>query len=344
MTGRATGRRDAAGRTGGLARPAARLAAHPAGGGRARGPGRGAPRHPGAGAIALLAALVALAPLAAGCAARRAASGGERLVAGASPAPVDSAALLVWRFDETGGARVADAGPLRMEGTAGIDTRTDFGRIRGARLFTESLESFAYAPYRPALDPLAGMTVEAWVQPSDYGAFELSAIAGRWTAQPSEQSWLFGIVGRGLTPVVTGRPSPGLFASYVVGATVGRLVFLLQPADAGPARAYYSTTPVELNRWTHVAASFDGQVVRFFLDGLPDAQHAATGRVRESRAPLLVGNVFDWRALSDFGGELRVEGTLDRTPYYAFEGYVDDLRLSTVGRTDFPHARYAAAR
>jgi len=302
-------------------------------------------RAAAATARALVLAAALAAALAAGCASGGGAGArGPRLVAGATPAPVDSATLLMWRFDETGGPRVADSGPLRIEGRAGVDTRTEFGRLRNARLFTASLESFAYAPYRPVLDPIAGFTVEAWIRPVAFGAYELTPIAGRWTAQPSEQSWLFALVGRGLTPVIAGRPSPGTFASHVAGGGPGRLMFLYQPEDAGPARAYFSSVPVELERWTHVAVSFDGQVVRFYLDGMPDSQHAATGRIRDSRAPLLVGNAFDWRGLSDFGGELRAEGVLDRTPYYAFQGDIDELRLSTVARTEFPHARFGGGR
>jgi hypothetical protein len=307
-----------------------------------RAPRRGDCGAANALAPAALAAFAAL--LAAGCAANGPAASGaprERIAAGASPAPVDSATLVLWRFDETGGPRVADAGPLRIEGSAGIDTRTEFGRLRNARLFSASVESFVYAPYRPALDPLAGFTVEAWIHPVAFGPFELTSIAGRWTAQPSEQSWLFGTVGQRLTPIVTGKPSPGIFSAYVSTAASGQLVFLMQPEDAGPPRAFFSAEPVALDRWTHVAVSFDGEVARFYVDGLLDSQHASIGRIRASRAPLMAGNAFDHRALSDFGGELRADGLLDRTAYYAFQGDLDDLRLSTVARTEFPHARYA---
>ena len=93
---------------------------------------------------------------------------------------------------------------------------------------------------------------------------------------------------------------------------------------------------IELQRWTHVAVTFDGQVVRFFVNGQPDGTFATTGRIRASQAPLLVGNFFDPRLLTDFGGDLRQGPAADTAPWYAFDGGIDELRISRVARTRFP--------
>jgi len=82
--------------------------------------------------------------------------------------------------------------------------------------------------------------------------------------------------------------------------------------------------------------SYDGQVVRFFIDGRLDAQYATSGRIQSSAAPLLVGNYFDTRRLSTFSGELRMDVGGDDNPYYAFEGVIDELRISNQARTLFP--------
>jgi hypothetical protein len=113
-------------------------------------------------------------------------------------------------------------------------------------------------------------------------------------------------------------------------------MFVFQPGDAGAPRAFFSLSPIELQRWTHVAVTFDGQVVRFFLDGQPDGTFATAGTIRPSQAPLLVGNYFDTRFLTDFGGDLRQGTTTDPSPWYAFDGGIDELRLSSVARTSFP--------
>jgi hypothetical protein len=90
---------------------------------------------------------------------------------------------------------------------------------------------------------------------------------------------------------------------------------------------------VELNQWTHVAASYDGRVVNFYLDDRLDSQYAFEGEIRASHAPLLIGNYFDTRWLTDFGGELRVGSGVDREPYYALEGLLDEVRISSSART-----------
>jgi hypothetical protein len=50
---------------------------------------------------------------------------------------------------------------------------------------------------------------------------------------------------------------------------------------------------------------------------------------------LLIGNYLDPHWLTDFGDQLRVGGAADRNPYYAFEGMIDELRISNVARDAF---------
>ncbi len=253
----------------------------------------------------------------------------------AAPA-VDSATVALWRFDETTGARCADAGPFRVAGTAGPGTRGSYGRFASAREFTRVIDSFVYAPYSPALDARGGLTVEAWVLAHAFGQYEDTPIAARWTQEGNQQSWLFGIVGGKARPPVARLASPGFHDALVANGRLGQLVFAFQPEDAGPPRAFVSSQRLLVERWTHVAVSFDGAVVRFFIDGRLDAQYATRARIQASTAPLLVGNYFDTRRLTSFGGELRMEPGGDENPYYAFEGLIDELRISSAARVEFP--------
>ncbi len=287
-----------------------------------------------AGARAIAALLVALAL--ASCAKNPRA---PDVTAGTS---VDSATVALWRLDESVGTRAADAGPSRIDGTAGVDTRATFGRVGQARMFSRSNDSFLYVPYNAALDLPSSFTIEAWVEPSAYSPYEASPIAVRWWPQTAEESWIFAIVGSNLdasqwpTDLGTTTSGPGWLASFVSGQVPGHLLFVYQPREAGSPRAFVSQSAVELDRWTHVAVSFDGQVLRFWLDGQPDGTFASVGGVRRSQAPVLVGNLFDTRLLSDFGGDLRQPPGADTRPYYAFEGAIDELRLSNVARSQFP--------
>jgi concanavalin A-like lectin/glucanase superfamily protein len=248
----------------------------------------------------------------------------------------DSVTVALWHFDEPAGVRCGDAGPFRLEATAGPGTRISYGRFGSAREFTRVIDSFVYAPDNPVFDPRGGLTVEAWVLVHAFGQYEDTPIAARWTEEGSQQSWLFGIVGRKIMPPQARLVSPGYHETLVLSGQVGQLVFAFQPEDASQQRAFVSTQPLPLERWTHVAVSYDGQVVRFFVDGMLDAQYATLGRIHASQAPLLVGNYFDSRRLSSFSGELRMEPGGDENPYYAFEGLIDDLRISNAARSEFP--------
>ena len=293
------------------------------------------------GATLLLAALVGVAS---GCAHT---PHGSRPEGGGPAYAADSATARRWHMDETGGTHVADAGPSRLHGRAGIDTRTDFGRIRGARVFTRSIESFVHVPFAPVLEAGDGITIEAWIYLNAYGQYEDTPIAARWTQQANEQSWMFSVLGTNTRPPLAKLPGPGYHDALInqlAASGRGKLMFAFQPEDASPPRAFFSSRAIELEKWVHVAATFDGTLVRLWVDGELDAQFASRGGIRDSRADLVIGNYIDPRWLSEFGGELRVTTAPDMNPYYAFDGSIDELRLSTTARQDFGYARNVGSR
>ena len=285
----------------------------------------GAPRFPAAAALAL-AALLSLSCMRAGA----------RPSDPTQAAPgVDSVTVALWRFDEPAGTRCADAGPFRLDATAGPGTRSSFGRFASAREFTRVIDSFVHTPYNPTFDAPGGLTVEAWVLAHAFGQYDDTPIASRWTQEGNEQSWLFGIVGGKARPPAARLASPGFHDRLVAGGVTGQLVFAFQPADASEPRAFTSTQRLPLERWVHLAVSFDGSVVRFFIDGRLDAQYATRGRIQSSATPILIGNYFDPRRLTSFSGELRMQPGGDDNPYYAFEGLIDELRISNAARSEF---------
>ena len=144
------------------------------------------------------------------------------------------------------------------------------------------------------------------------------------------------LVGARIRPPAARLPSPGFHEALVINGRAGQLLFAFQPTDAAQPRAFTSSQRLVLERWTHVAASFDGALVRLFIDGRLDAQYAIRARIQQTRAPLLVGNYFDPRRLTSFSGEMRLEPGGDDNPYYAFEGMIDELRISSAARTEFP--------
>jgi len=264
----------------------------------------------------------------------RAPGGGAHVDSGAL-AP-DSATVGLWRFDETADDHVMDAGPYRLHGTAGRSTRSTFGRYAGAREFQRDIDSFVFVPFDPMLQPGREFTVEAWVYVTAFGQYEDTPIAARWTEEPQTKTWLFSIAGDRMLPPLAQLPSPGFHLDLVPPRRSGHLLFAIQPLDANLPQAFLSSEPIELSRWTHVAATLDGEVVRLWIDGRLDSQYASRSRIRGTLAPILIGNYFDARRLSAFGGSLTLDPGADRNPYYAFQGTIDELRISSVARQDFP--------
>lgn len=330
--GRGRGRRDA-GPTGDLDGRPRRTVNESRGRERVRPLGAGEARR-ASPAFAVSQFVTALTLLALGC--MRAAQGPPDPTRAAPGA--DSVTVALWRFDEPAGVQAGDDGPFRIHATAGPGTRVGYGRFAAAREFTRVIDSFVHVPYNPVFDSWT-VTVEAWVFAHAFGQYEDTPIAARWTLEGNEQSWLFGIVGGRAQPPVAHLASPGYHERLVANGVAGQLVFAFQPAEAGEPRGFTSTRRIPLERWTHVAASFDGGVVRLFIDGRLDAQYATLGRIQPSRAPILVGNFFDPRRLTGFSGELRMETGGDDNPYYAFEGLIDELRISNAARTEFPETR-----
>jgi len=247
---------------------------------------------------------------------------------------LDSITLAVWHLDESGGQLATDSSPRQLNGIAGTDTRTDFGRFGNGRVFGPTTESWILVPHGTPLDA-SHLTVEAWIDPAALGPAEDTPIAGRWTEYPGEQSWLFSIVGLSKVTRFNTASAPGYHDRLIAGGGPGRLMFAFMPVDAGTARVYFSNSQIPVDRWTHVAATFDGSVVRFYVNGHLDAQFATEGTIRPSVAPLLIGSYFDTRKLSGFSGDLKLAGRDPAAVLYAYQGMIDELRLSSEARTEF---------
>ena len=274
---------------------------------------------------------LALTLLAAGC---MHAPGAGRVPSGAV-AP-DSATVALWHLDEPADDHIGDAGPFHLNGIAGRATRPIFGRYAGAREFQREADSFIFVPYDPSLQPGTAFSVEAWVYVTAFGQYEDTPIIARWTEEAQTKTWLFSITGERQLPPLAQLPSPGYHLDLVPPRRSGHLLFVFQPLDANLPQSFLSSEPLELARWTHVAATFDGELVKLWIDGRLDSQYASRGRIRGTLAPVLIGNYFDSRRLSSFGGSLTLDPGADRNPYYAFQGTIDELRISSVARADFP--------
>ncbi|MGB3802622.1 MAG: LamG-like jellyroll fold domain-containing protein, partial [Sphingopyxis granuli] len=75
----------------------------------------------------------------------------------------------------------------------------------------------------------------------------------------------------------------------------------------------YIEAPIESERWVHVAATYDGAVMRLYVDGLQVAERDFAEAIRHSGAPLVIG-----------GGP---------QAYYPWNGAIDEVRVWDVARS-----------
>lgn len=85
--------------------------------------------------------------------------------------------------------------------------------------------------------------------------------------------------------------------------------------NQGSGRHCLSHPQPELNRWVHLAGSWDGEKMYLFIDGELKAEMAFLG-------PLFHGGP----------GDQSLKIGNDWTLYYGFNGLIDEVRLSSIGR------------
>ena len=183
--------------------------------------------------------------------------------------------VAAYGFEEASGTAVVDASPNRLAGTISGAVRTANGRHGRAVLF-DGIDDWITIADAPALD-LATMTIEAWVKPTTLSGWR----------------------------------------SVLMKEDVGTLSYALYAHDNDPHPAAtirvdgdvsaVGTSALPLGAWTHVAATFDGAQLQFFVNGaLVDTRPAAG-------------------ALEPTAGALRIGGNAVWGEY--FDGVIDEVRI-----------------
>lgn len=152
----------------------------------------------------------------------------------------------------------------------------------------EGEEDYVSVPANASLNVSGPFTIEAWVKPT-IGSNKWSKLIDR--RNPSD------LANHGVTLVVR----PDQLVIFEIGT--------------GSARWYlYSTTPLPLDRWTHIAAVWDGSWQRLYFNGI------------ESNYQFFAGPV-SWSGV----GELRIGGSFE--PFDSFRGNIDEVRWWSVARS-----------
>jgi hypothetical protein len=164
-------------------------------------------------------------------------------------------------FDETAGSTAADASGRQLTGTV-INATWTTGRF-GNGLAFNGVNSSVVVPHNPWLNLTTGMTLEAWVYPTDGGGWR--------------------------TVMLKETADGHTFALYSDGnATPG--AHLQAAADV----IAEGTVPVPLQTWTHLASTYDGASLHLYVNGVLTSTTAVTGVPITSTLPLRIGGNTIW--------------------------------------------------
>ena len=200
------------------------------------------------------------------------AGGGFGFDAGGGPTNAFCPPLARWEMDDCNMGRTE----LRDQSGNGFTAYRSVGvvcvpGIEGSAVALPNPRDIVFVPDQPAFSLAGGVTVAAFVNP-----FETTGV-------------------RSLI-----RKRDGKTSSFVLLVNNRRFQFVISRTGASPVTV---SAPAELDKFSHVAASYDNQDLRLFVDGQQVAVTRAPGVILGGEGPVLVGNDADGR---------KFEGTVDR--------------------------------
>jgi hypothetical protein len=177
-----------------------------------------------------------------------------------------SGLVAAYGFKAGSGSTLADETGLGHTGTISGPTWSAAGRFGGALSF-DGVNDLVTIADANDLDLSTGMTLEAWVRPSTINGWETAVMKER-----------------------TGGLAYSLYGGSPSGPPAGYITRAGTTSDIGAVGA----SALPLNTWSHVATTYDGAVVRVYVDGTLVASQAAVGSIIGSASPLRIGGNTIW--------------------------------------------------
>ncbi len=189
-----------------------------------------------------------------------------------------------YELNETSGTLVSDSSVNGLDAQTMGGTSWVPGWIGGG-LALDGLTGHTTAPHDP-LHNVAQLTIAAWVNVN---------VLENWDGILTK--------GLGISPY-----------SLALGSPIGKFKFEANQGGGGGGGVgggiFASAGDLTTGQWHHVAATFDGQEVRLYLDGALDSVHLTPGMVLATTAQ-------DLTLGADFpGGDEYLDGTLDDVRLY----------------------------
>ncbi|HBZ00771.1 MAG TPA: hypothetical protein DEO84_05550 [candidate division Zixibacteria bacterium] len=155
-------------------------------------------------------------------------------------------------------------------------------------------DDYAKIPFNPVLNTDSAITLEAWYYlQSDFGGMHAAVID---KPAPNHESPFYQY---NLVPVVPPDNIPDFYAQLAVND-------IYHPFEI--------QTAGEVNSWVHIALTFDGYSKKLYMNGE------------------LIGEMSEEGEISNYNTDIRL-GALGNMDSWFFKGYIDEIRLWAVART-----------
>jgi len=217
-----------------------------------------------------------------------------------------------WRFDEASGSKALDCSGHGHHGAIKGDLQRGPGRVGQALYFKAEKGAGVVIPPAPDLGPTSALTLEAWVKPEQLVREETYDIINK-----------------------AGDRGPGyrLFFSWAAlrmrsGGGFGK--------DFWEIAASVVVNPFTAGLWHHVAATYDGQVYRLFLNGI---EVAAGGTLFHDNATLPLDGSAHPVTVSEHPVTI---GAYLAGYAYPFHGAIDEVKI--YGRAKTAEEVFRAAK
>jgi glucose/arabinose dehydrogenase len=178
--------------------------------------------------------------------------------------PLPQGLVAAYSFDEGSGGVAGDATGKGHVGTIAGATWTAAGKFGGALSF-DGVDDWVTVADANDLDLTTGMTISAWVRPATLGT--------RWRT------------------VLFKEGGPLAYSLYAHERGAGPVSEVLA---GGALRLARRTTPLPLNAWSHLAATYDGAALRLYVDGTLAGSTASTGSMAVTSGVLRIGGNNVW--------------------------------------------------
>jgi Concanavalin A-like lectin/glucanases superfamily len=174
--------------------------------------------------------------------------------------------VAAYGFEEIGN-NIIDASGNGNHGTIKEATRSPSGYYGYAMKF-DGINDLLTVNDSSSLDLSSGLTFEAWVNPA--------VVMNNWK-----------------TVLIKEQPGDEVYSLYANGGSNIPTTGVTVNGNVGSLKGGASLTP---NKWSHLAATYDGKVQRLFVDGKEVSSRPQTGSIQQSNNALQIGGSTVWGA------------------------------------------------